>query len=131
MALRPYEPPEHEGDARPAVILWYRIYCAFTMLLSLGVLAFGVTLARVTADPEVAVRPGAADTQLMVLLLLLLSVALILFYAVATFVPYRPWGWTVGIIAIGLGLSSAMIVFAIPLLVYWLRPLTRAAFGRL
>jgi len=129
--MRPYDPPTYEGDARPAVIVWYRIYCAFTLVLSLGVLAFAVLAARATADPDVAVRHGAGEAQLSVLLLLLLSVALVIFYAVATFVPYKPWGWSMGIIAIGLGLTSALIVVAIPLLVYWLKPITRAAFGRL
>jgi hypothetical protein len=131
VAERPYEPPEYEADARPAVIVWYRIYAAFMTLAALAGLGVTIVLARATADPEVAVRPGAADAQVFVLLSLLLSVSLAIFYAVATFVPYRPWGWTVGIIAIGLGLTSAMVIFAIPLLVHWLKPITRAAFGRM
>ncbi len=129
--MRPYEPPEYETDARPAVILWYRVYAAFTTLLSLGLVAFVVMLARATTDPQVAVQAGSSEAHATILLYLILTVASTIFFAVATFVPYRPWGWTIGLIAIALGLSSVLILFAIPLMVYWLRPLTKAAFGRL
>jgi hypothetical protein len=49
----------------------------------------------------------------------------------AAMVPYKPWGWTVGLLVIGAGLASCMVLFAIPLLVFWLKPETKAAFGRL
>jgi hypothetical protein len=129
--MRHYDPPEYEGDARPAVIIWYRIYAALTTLLSLGLLAFVVLLAKATTDPQVAVRAGAQEAHGEILLYLILVLANTIFFAVATFVPYKPWGWTIGLIAIGLGISSAMLVFAIPLMVYWLKPITKAAFGRL
>ena len=52
-------------------------------------------------------------------------------YAVAAFVPYKPWAWTFGLVAICLGLSSCMALAAVPLLIFWMKPETKAAFGRL
>ncbi|MDB5217122.1 MAG: hypothetical protein JWO86_5049, partial [Myxococcaceae bacterium] len=36
----------------------------------------------------------------------------------------------VGLVAIALGLAGGSVIFAIPLLVHWLKPQVRAAFAR-
>lgn len=100
-------------------------------LLSLFALGLGVVMALGMQDPQVAMSPGAAQAQLATLLVLLSSLAFAVLFGVATFVPYKPWGWTIGVVALGLGLTSCMVIFALPLLIYWLKPETKAAFGRL
>jgi hypothetical protein len=119
----PYEPPS-SSRGRPAVIVWYRVYAAMTLLLYVGMLV-GWTMIN-TGD-----RGHGPETAIM--LLIVLGAALVFggFYAVAAMVPYKPWGWTVGLIAICLGLSSCLVVFAVPLLIYWMKPEAKAAFGRL
>jgi hypothetical protein len=131
-----YEPPAHSGDARPAVILWYRVYAATLALVYLAFLAvvvvgaFGPT--AVAEDPAMRVTAPSAGAEAFTLVMLLLSLFLFLFFAVATFVPLKPWGWSVAIVAIGIGLMGGCTIFAcVPLLVYWLKPVTKAAFGRL
>jgi hypothetical protein len=47
------------------------------------------------------------------------------------FAPYRPWGWTVGLLALSFGLVSCTFPFAVVLLLHWRRPMTKAAFGRI
>jgi hypothetical protein len=111
MSFAPYEPPAFARDARPAVIRWYRFYAAMMALVSLGgAVAFSINDHVVAGGVAVAV--GA-------------------FFGIATFVPFRPWGWTMGLVAIGLGLAGGTALFAIPLLVFWVKPTAKAAFARL
>lgn len=63
--------------------------------------------------------------------MMMASALLVPLFGVATFVPYKPWGWTVGLVAIALGLTSAGIVFALPLMAFWFKPTVKAAFARL
>ena len=125
-----YEPPGFERG-RPAVITWYRVY-AVTMLVLYG--GFLVLWLLMTPGGPAAAQDGphAAPATLISLVVVgLVALAIGGFYAIAAMVPYKPWGWTVGLIAICLGLSSCMVLAAVPLLVFWMKPETKAAFGRL
>ncbi|MBX3221201.1 MAG: hypothetical protein KF795_11830 [Labilithrix sp.] len=120
-----YEPPSGVERGRPAVITWFRVYAATTVLLYVGMLVAWLAVA--------ANGPAMGGAELA-LVLLIFGVVVLLFgglFAVAAMVPYKPWGWTVGLVAICLGLTSCMAVAAIPLLIYWMKPETKAAFGRL
>jgi hypothetical protein len=112
VSFEPYEPPAPYRDARPAVIVWFRVYAATMTLLSLALLAFVVM--------------SAAS-----LLLCAGFAAVAGLYGVATFVPFRPWGWTLGLVAIAFGLAGGGAMFAIPLLMFWFKPQVKAAFARL
>ena len=134
MAYEPYAPPgphSYGRDARPAVILWFRIYAAAMTLTSLGLLALALLMGYAATRPEVALDAGASGAPLVAIVLALVATALVVLYGVATFVPFKPWGWTVGVVAIGLGLAGGSAIFAIPLLVFWLKPQVKAAFARL
>lgn len=111
MSSAPFEPPAHPRDARPAVILWFRVYAVLVAMASL--------VASVLAFVNSATMLGVVCAALFVL------------YGVAACVPYRPWGWTLALVTIGLGLAGATVVFAVPLLVLWFKPVTKAAFARL
>jgi hypothetical protein len=115
-SFAPYEPPAAQRDARPAVIGWYRAYAAFMAALYLA-LALALALAA-----------GALTGSSLILAL---ALALALLYAVAACVPRTPWGWTVALVAIAVGVASGAFVLAVPLLVHWYKPLTKAAFARL
>ncbi len=73
----------------------------------------------------------ALMTRPEVIVLDVLAAALVVVYGIATFVPFKPWGWTLALLAIALGLPNVSAVFAIPLLVFWLKPSTKAAFALL
>lgn len=129
--LSPYDPPEDDDDARPAVILWYRLYAGVMALFALAAVAFSVVYAMAVASEPIYGRPGGgADLHVLAILLVMASGAFAALHVVAAFVPYKPWGWSLGVVAIALGMSSVMIVVAIPLLVHWMKPTTKAAFGR-
>lgn len=98
-----YDAPTTRSDARPAVIFWFRVH-ALTMAL---LYAAGAWLAT----------PGIG--------------ALAVLYAASAFVPRKPWGWSVALVAIAFGVPSVTIVVALPLLVGWMKPTTKAAFGRM
>jgi hypothetical protein len=123
--MNPYAAPSPDSygrDARPRVILWFRVYAAVMMLASLAMLGLALMGYEATR-PEVAIEANAAGAPLVAVVLVLLSVALVALYGVATFVPLKPWGWTVG-------LAGGSVIFAVPLLVHWLRPQVKAAFAR-
>ena len=136
--MSPPPAPEHRGSpfgygyappafarGRPPVITWFRVYAVTTLLLYVALVVGWLVFA---AD-----MPGlGADEQAF--MLFAIGAATLLggaFYAVAALVPYKPWGWTVGLIAICFGLSSCMAFPAVALLIYWMKPETKAAFGRL
>ena len=125
----PYEPPSASYDARPAVIIWYRVYASVIAVLML--VAFAVSVFVAWARAQAPVYGEGPEVDLLVMLLLFGTFSMLVFYGVALFVPMRPWGWTIGLVAIGLGLTSIWIVVAIPLLVKWMDPKVKAAFGRL
>jgi hypothetical protein len=134
MTFEPYAPPGPDSygrDARPSVILWFRVYAAVMTLASLAMLGLAIMMGYAATRPEVALDANAAGAPLVAIVLALLAAALVALYGVATFVPFKPWGWSVGLVAIALGLAGGGAIFAIPLLVFWLKPQVKAAFARL
>jgi hypothetical protein len=112
---------------RPAVIMWLRIYASVALVLYVGFAVVGVSVYSTHLhDATVTMADQGTVAALSVLSLLFGGL-----YAVAAVVPYKPWGWTVALIAICLGLTSLLVFFSVPLLVHWLKPQTKAAFGRL
>jgi hypothetical protein len=119
-----YEPPS-SARSRPAVIVWFRVYAIAAMLLYAVFIAGWIYIA---AAGQRAHAPEEA------LALLVIGAGALLFggfYAIASLVPYKPWGWTMALIAICVGLPSCLALAAIPLLIFWFKPETKAAFGRL
>jgi hypothetical protein len=111
MTFEPYEPPAAYRDARPAAIRWFRVYAATMATASLALFVFG------------AASGGFA--------LCVASTALIALYAVAACVPFKPWGWTLALVAIAVGVAGVGALVAVPLLILWVRPTVKAAFGRM
>jgi hypothetical protein len=119
MTFDAYRPPGEGRDVRPAVIRWFRVYAGLMAMSALAVLALS------------SMRVPRSDVGLGPIATSVLMGGLAAFYAFAAFVPLRPWGWTVGLIAIGLGVAGCPALVAVPLLVFWMKPLTKAAFARL
>lgn len=61
----------------------------------------------------------------------MLGLSAAMFFGIAAFVPYKPWGWTLGFVALAFGMMSCMLPFAIPITLGWIKPATKAAFQRL
>lgn len=109
-----YRPPETRVDARPSVILWFRVYAA-TMALVFG----AVVVSGFFISPASGLPPTLVATPFVVL------------FTTATFMPLKPWAWTLGMIAIACGLPSCTCLAAFPLLLRWNRPEVKAAFARI
>ena len=116
-----YEPPSTKRG-RPAVITWFRVYAATALAMYVG---FFVLWQFLTPSGAGEVQAAAAPTFAGVVTVAVLGLVVLAFaglFAVSVIVPYRPWGWTVGLVAICLGLSSCMVLASVPLLIYWMKP---------
>lgn len=135
----PYEPPPIIGKspdkidytlAKPTVVTWYQVYCCLMMTLYV-VVGIGAVALYLNLD-NLGEMEGEDRTMLTIqsLIYVAMSVPLTIFFLVGFLVPRRRWGWIYGIIAIALGLTSCCTWPAtIPLLIYWLKPETKAYFG--
>lgn len=107
---------------------WYRVYCAVLSLLYLATIVLGVFL-LIYQPPT-----REYDSQQIVIV----SVAYIIFGAIfliastiALFLPPKPYNWIVGIVMLAIGMTSCCFLPAVvPLFIYWMKPETKAFFGR-
>lgn len=120
LGYEPYASP-HTRGARRLVVPLYRAYAVFAALLSAG----AATLLLLAWDPSYA---GEGKPEHAALIAVLLASALA--HVVGALVPRRPWGWTLGMVLLAVGLPSLCVPFALPLLLVWMKPETKAAFMR-
>ncbi len=107
---------------------WYRVYCAVMVLLNLGVGAMGLVIVFAGASIDSGEQP---DAIVMGSAYAIFGLLFGLLYLVAAVLPGKPYNWIVGIVTIALGLSSCCFLPAtVPLLIYWMKPETKAYFGR-
>lgn len=107
---------------------WYRVYLAVMTVLYLLVAAFGIFL--LVAQPESATR-DAMEIYITGIVYTAFGIVLFIIFGVALFLPRRPYNWIVGIILTALGMTSCCFLpFLVPLFIYWLKPETKAYFGR-
>lgn len=119
--------PEDNETGRKT-FFWYRVYCGVLAALYVLVAALGFFL---YASAPSSSEYTAEEVQIMGVIYAALGVALFLVFAVAFFLPRRPYNWIVGIIMMAIGMSSCCFLpFLIPLLIFWVKPETKAHFGR-
>ena len=115
---------------RPDVVPWYYAYCAvmafiYVFCIVMGVA--GIVFRNQLADAE---TPPALIAFLGVVFAVLGGVLMTAF-AAAPFLPLRPWAWIYHLVLIAVGMTSACCLPAsVPLLLFWIKPETRAYFGR-
>ncbi len=118
----PVEPP----DQLP-VWPWYVAYCVFMALVYLGCIGLGVLM--------LMVDPGDMDMDpieaiITAVIFILVSLPLMVGFAAAPVLPRRGWAWIVGLLLIGLGMTSCCCMpICLPLLLQWVKPETKAWFG--
>lgn len=107
---------------------WYRVYCAVLTVIYLLVIALGVVLAVYQPDT----RQYRAEEMLFVgILYAVVGAIFFLIFAVALFLPPKPFNWIVGIVMMAIGMTSCCFIpFVVPLFIFWLKPETQAFFGR-
>ncbi|MDQ4123566.1 MAG: zinc ribbon domain-containing protein [Acidobacteriota bacterium] len=112
------------------VFFWYRIYAAMMALLYAGVAAVGVFI--LLFAPSAPTTPSdEADPIILGSVYAVVGVIFFFPFAAALVLPKKPWTWVYHIVLICIGMTSCCLVpFTIPLLINWLKPETKALFGR-
>ena len=113
----------------PPVLLWQKVYC-FAMAAMYALIAvLGLAMA-VFRDQLADEQTPPGEVVVIGLVFVALGVGLAAPFAVAPFLPRRRWVWVLHLVIIAVGMTSCLCIpFAVPLLVFWIRPATQAWFG--
>jgi len=132
----PYEPPKSSyfksdgSDVRPPVWPWYTAYCLILSFIYILLLCVGVAL--LAFGPQIAeeVDEDAVVMQIQGGALIVISIPCAVLFAAGPFLPKRKWAWIYGFFPICIGFTSCCILpFSIGLLIFWLKPETKAFFS--
>ena len=123
----PFIAPVDNETGRKA-FLWYRVYCGVMVAIYLAVMGLGI--AFIVIQPETT-EQSPAEVLILGTINAVLGAIFFPIFAVALFLPRKSWNWIVGIVMMAIGMTSCCFLpFLIPLLIYWLKPETKAYFGR-
>src|SRR5688572_26820112 len=117
----------------PPVLPWYRAYCAAMALLYLACVVGGALLLVFHERIAALDRTMSSSVGFLVygVVLAVIGFVLMAAFAAALVLPRKPWVWVYHIVLISIGLSSPCCMLAsVPLLIFWIKPETRAYFGR-
>ena len=84
---------------------WYRVYCAVLVVLYLAVTVFGIVLTTVPMETR---RYEQDELVLMGFIYAILGAIFFVVFAVAFFLPPKPYNWIVGIVMLAIGMTSAV-----------------------
>lgn len=118
-----------EKPQGPPLWKWYVAYCALMAIMYFPVVIMGGIFFATAAGSEINPRE-AQEAQVGSLIIVGSGMLFLAPYAAAPFLPRRRWAWVVGVVLIGIGMTSACCLpAAIPLLIFWLKPENKAFFG--
>lgn len=110
------------------VFFWYRVYVAMMAIMYALLVAMGVFMIVFGSQSK---DKDAAEAVVGGMFYAVLGGVFFLVFAAALFLPKKPWAWIYHIVLICLGMTSCCLLpFAVPLLINWLKPETKAFFGR-
>jgi hypothetical protein len=113
----------------PPVLLWQKVYCFAMAALYALIAVLGLAMA-VFRDQLADEQTPPGEVVVIGLVFVALGVGLAAPFAVAPFLPRRRWVWVLHLVIIAVGMTSCLCIpFAVPLLVFWIRPATQAWFG--
>ncbi|MEP6923997.1 MAG: hypothetical protein ABI954_06010, partial [Pyrinomonadaceae bacterium] len=120
---------QYENPLGGKVFTWYRIFCGLIALASLIPVFIGI-LALVGSGSN-STPKEQSDAIVGGIMFIVYGLFYFVPYILALVVPPRPGHWVFGIILIVMSLTSCIFLpFAIPLLIYWVKPETKAYLGR-
>ncbi len=113
---------------RPKVIFWFRVYAG--LMTVIYVLLAASSLIFFLADPA-DLDTSKEGARLLGIVFLILGAVL----AGVFFLPFiarpEPWLWIYDLVLICIGMTSACVLpVCIVLLIFWIKPETKAHFGR-
>ena len=113
----------------PPVLLWQKVYCFAMAALYALIAVLGLAMA-VFRDQLADEQTPPGEVVVIGLVFVALGIGLAAPFAVAPFLPRRRWVWVLHLVIIAVGMTSCLCIpFAVPLLVFWIRPATQAWFG--
>lgn len=112
----------------PKIWSWYVAYCLSLalvyFLLFLGGILFFLFLDRIPPEERAGLIFAA-------IFCIVLGLVFCVGFAAGPFLPKKPSVWIYGMVLICIGMTSACCLPAsIPLLIFWIKPETKAFFGR-
>jgi hypothetical protein len=121
-------PPLHDLARAQKVWTWYVVYCVAMALMYGAVALMGVVFLVLDPD-ELQMHEEAARG--MGTAFVAMGALLAVPFAIAPFLAKTGGTWIYGLVLIAVGLTSICCWPAtIPLLIYWIKPETKALFGR-
>ena len=127
----PFGPPPSGPTGPPPVLTWFKVYTG--LMAALYLLCFGAGIALVIASTSTSAFSSNERTQFLIMGVAygVLGFIFLLLYAYGLMMPRKPWAWVYGVVLIGIGMTSICCLPAtIPLLIHWLKPETKAFYGR-
>ncbi len=110
-------------------VFWFRAYCALMSLIYLFCIALGAYL--VIAQPANKKFDDAAETVIAGGVYIVVGAVLFVIFAAGLVLPKNRWTWIYNIVLIAIGMTSCCFLpITVPLLIFWLKPETKALFGR-
>jgi hypothetical protein len=107
---------------------WYRVYCAVLAVIYLLLTGVGALMAYYQPSTS---QQSAQESMILGVVYAVLGIVFFGVFAVALLLPRKPFNWIVGIVMMAIGMTSCCFApFLIPLFIYWLKPETKAYFGR-
>lgn len=115
--------PRQSNTGKPEVIGWYKLFCIFMAIVYLLLIPLGVFLVSQDYDDQEILVNG--------IILIMLGPPFSIAFGLGAFWDNKPWHWIYGLVLIALSLSSCCCFpISIPLILYWLKPETKAYFER-
>lgn len=128
----PYKSPQAmeakiPPGARPPHWWLFQLYCGYMVFLYVGLALLGVFLLSISPQLNGEDR---FEATLWGAMLIIVSLPFAVLFVFGFFLPKRPWAFGVSMALICLGLTGcAAWPFAIPLLIFWLKPETKQYFA--
>lgn len=114
---------------KPQVCTWFVVYCILMCIMYACVIGLGF------AYPKLAELSGESDRMIQATfagpIYSIFGVIFFFVYLVALFLRPTPGAWVYDLVLICFGMTSCCCLpITIPLLIFWIKPNTKAYFGR-
>lgn len=118
-----------ETEQTRKVWKWFVIYCVLMTLIYLTLAGVGAFM--LLFDASSVRNRDVEELRIQGMLFLPIGVVLMILYAIGPFLKGKSGGWVYGIVLIAIGMTSCCLwPITIPLLIQWIKPEMKRAFGQ-